>query len=180
MWFFLSFENISRQPIWNLAGQQNFVVFLSDSYVISATNKLMKLQPKCVANSVEDVEFSKNTSKNQSNSNSVSCFSFLLLSILPNFQYTLWRMWTLKFITCDHLTYIKTSFSFPVFLPVNSVLKKLGGQKGIWLMNISILLYRSFWKLSKLLMPLILKWNLLKRSTLRVGIIKQNRKQHCW
>ena len=46
---FLSFKKISRKHILNLARQQNYLMFLSDSYVISATNKLMKLQPKGVA-----------------------------------------------------------------------------------------------------------------------------------
>ena len=48
MWFFC-FKNIFRQPIWNLAGQQNSLVFLGDSYFILETNKPMKFYPKGVA-----------------------------------------------------------------------------------------------------------------------------------
>ena len=46
---FLSFKNIPRQPISNLTGQQDSLLFLSDSYVTSTANKPMKLQPKGVS-----------------------------------------------------------------------------------------------------------------------------------
>ena len=110
---FLSFKKISRQPIWNLAGQKNSRVFLSDSYVISATNKPMKLQPKGVA-CVEDVEFSKNISEDQSNNSKL----FSISPFIDFVQFSIYsmcngRMWTLSLLLVIVKPIRRHRFPFP-------------------------------------------------------------------
>ena len=97
---FLSFKNISRQSIWNLACQQNFFCVLKwfSCYFSNRQTDDVATQG-CGWNSVEDVEFSKNISENQSNSSQL----FFISPFIEFIQFSIHsmcdcRMWTLKFI----------------------------------------------------------------------------------
>ena len=92
-------------------------MLLSYPYVISAQQTDEIETQGCGSNSVQDVKFSENISENQSNNSK----SFFISPFIDFVQFSVYsmsgsRMWTLKFITSDRSTHIKTVFSFPIYL----------------------------------------------------------------